>query len=462
VENIDSLRFDDSGRALTIVRVGRPSVRWRLRPKHAATTPAMRETALGDGRIKLTRGKRTIGDPVRPLDPSVSARLSADHRWLLSVSSTAAEIWNAGSEDVFHRPLTSVFSLAAADGATTALAPLVNSDISDAPDLGTIELRRPGGPPIRLRPRSTGGRPQALAFGPGRGVITALYSGTRRELWRDGPGGWKPTASSSLGPRTVGALAPDGRHALLMSGGNRLELWDLSTTPPSSTPLPAAGSADGLAFAGDGRSFAYATSRPGCTLAVYRIPPRRPVCVRASLGGGFKLELALNHDGTVLATSNAAGDIAFWNTSRGTRVPVPVVANFAAFASKPLDDFGLGQQPAVLAFAPDGRSLLAHDVERGTMRFIDVNRQQPIGIPLPAPQAEFGSTDLMHRFASDGSRLLVTAAAAGWFGVTEVSGLAWSRDANAFRERICRITGGGLTATQWRQLDISVPYAPQC
>jgi WD40 repeat protein len=465
--DVASVRFDDGGRTLVIARNhGRP-VRWTVRagaagPKPSAAGPA--ETA--DGRIRISGAERSRGDLIRPLDPSEEVEMSPGRRWLLSRSSAGAEVWNIGRDDPFRKRLSRVGGLAASTGRTTALAPIASANGAEARGYGSIELRRPGASVVRLRAPGTSGSPEAIAFGPGPRALTALYGGIR-VLWEERSDGWKLVASTPLGGGS-GVLAPDGSHALMSESPRRVKLWDLTSTPPSSKTVRTPSSPE-IAFAGDGRSFA--TSSTGfvlstereCGVLVYRIPiTRRPVCVRASRGDGYKLELALDHDGTVLATSNAAGEIAFWHPARGTRLPVPVVGNFSALASKPLDDFGLGQQPPVLAFAPDGRTLMAHDVERGNLRFIDVERQQPIGVPLPAPQSDAGDFDVRHAFAADGSRLLLSAFTDRFIGVIEVSDLAWSSDAARLRERVCQITGAGLTHQQWRELDISRPYTRQC
>ena len=250
--------------------------------------------------------------------------------------------------------------------------------------------------PRYARPRSG----QVLAFGAG-GVLAAASTGGQNEhamtpstvrIWDpDGPKLIRPPLR--LGDRVLGlALGPDGSQ-LAIATPSGVEVRDL----PSGERLASLPTAE------------------------------------AALARG-EVSLAFSPDGRLLAGGQQDGDVLLWTTDGWHQV---------------------GQLPSAgalgLVFSPGGGTLATS--REGAVVLWDVGSQQPIGSPLPLPEAA-GDSYVTTRFTPDGDRL---------FAVSDAgTAIRFDVDPDAWVQHACAVAGGDLTPEQWEEVVPEQDYVSVC
>jgi WD40 repeat protein len=112
----------------------------------------------------------------------------------------------------------------------------------------------------------------------------------------------------------------------------------------------------------------------------------------------------------------------------------------------------LNTKATSVALAPDGQTLAT--VSGDTVRLWDVIRRQPLGRPLADPAGVASVA-----YGSDGIGL----ASGGDHGtVTVWDPLLLGTDFEAWRARLCRLSGRNLTRTEWAQFLPGEPYRTTC
>lgn len=337
-------------------------------------------TAGGDGTVRLwsMATHRQVGRPLTASGgkaPFEGVAFSPDGKRLVTAGSDGrARIWDtAGHQQlgnalggnlvplkrVAFSPDGRLLGVAGDDGAVRLLDPEIYRQVGSAmpgrsavalsPDGMTLAVEGPGknDPAILLRDvagQRPVGRPLRAAGGPGSG----------------GPGGGAPGGGGHIVfdyyGRTLTAVGPDDMRTWETASGRRL----------SSFGYPGAHS--GVAELSSDGSF-LALNRDDSVL-FWDVVHRREIGSRISAPGYTDVigAMALNPDGTMLATVGLDGSVRLFDVAAGRQIgaPLPVPTNGLFVA---------------LAFSPDGR-FLAIPADNGTVRLWDVAKHEPVSAAL--------------------------------------------------------------------------------
>jgi WD domain, G-beta repeat len=163
------------------------------------------------------------------------------------------------------------------------------------------------------------------------------------------------------------AFSPDGKA--LASGGTvgTLLLWDLSVTPPSSTPLAGhRGDVRALAFSPDGQTLV--SGDENGTLLLWNLNESPPASEALPGHRGALEALAFSADGQRLASGDAHGTAFIWDLGGISPRSTPLPSNHAGVQA--------------FRFSPEGKTLAAVDY-RGTFLAWDLSSTLPSSISLP-------------------------------------------------------------------------------
>jgi DNA-binding beta-propeller fold protein YncE len=253
----------------------------------------------------------------------------------------------------------------------------------------------------------------------------------------------------------VGALSysPDGRllalggcrrwvaggNARSCDGGGVLLVVDGSSRRPVAEALAIRGEVRSLAFGPASTTVLAAGDQTG-TITLWDTQARQATGAPLPLGDAV-LDMAFSPDGSLLAASGDAGELAMWDMSG----PQP----------RRLDDLvarlptsGPNSHQSSIAFSPDG-TLLAFSLD-GTISVWETATRRMLGVPL---EGDSPVSQLV--FSPDGT-LLASSRQDGRLAL-------WDLDAASWLARACSIANRNLSLAEWRLLvGLDVDYAPTC
>ena len=293
---------------------------------------------------------------------------------------------------------------------------------------------------------------------PGRSLRAIEYSPDGRRLAvaeaRGGVGLWDAGSGKRVGPLLstprdaeprsgqVLAFGPGGLLAVASTGGQNghattpvtVRIWDPDGPKLIRPPLHLRHRVLGLALGPDGSQLAIATPSgvevrdlPGGARLASLPTPEAPLA-------RDEVSLAFSPDGRLLTGGQQDGDVILWATDGWRQV---------------------GQLPAAgalgLVFSPDSSTLATS--RGGAVVLWDVGSQQPIGSPLPLPEAA-GDSYVTTRFTPDGDRL---------FAVSDAgTAIRFDVDPDAWVQHACAVAGGDLTPEQWEEVVPEQDYVSVC
>lgn len=210
-------------------------------------------------------------------------------------------------------------------------------------------------------------------------------------------------------------LSPGGRLlAVRGERSDRIRIWDVRRREPVATLTLGAGVGDssfGMAFSGDGRRLAAVGGDPAAGLEIWDTSTSERIAVIRPAGEGRMSAVALNADGTAVASQvvyadpaeglgGRAGEVYAWDLPGGRR-------NWSH----------AGGRPGALRFAPGGRALA---LVGGEQRLLDAATGRPFGLPYgppavdgPVTALEFGGNGAGFAVADRAGRISVWETATG-------------------------------------------------
>ncbi|WP_433241767.1 protein kinase domain-containing protein [Streptosporangium sp. CA-135522] len=338
--------LDGESVAFTLAGLGRTPLGSRCNGcgPHVAYSPDGRTIAVGRGKTVQLRDAATGADLERPLEPGNGGKLrfSPDGRFLSAADDTSIKLWRVRDGRLLLTQRIDAFM------------PVVAFD----PDGRTLRYL-------------TEGSVTALDIAALTSPIVLKGAGTH---WAE--------------------LSPDGRLlASRDSGAGEVRLWDVRRRKPVAALAVGPKGADGyfaMAFSRDGRRLAVNTGGESSRLTIWDTATfRRIATVEASRQGQVPA-LAMNADGTAVASyvmyydpeKAPSGEIHLWDVPSGRH------------------RWSRGQEFVnALAFTPDGKAL---GVAGGEQRLLDVTTGEPFGDTYGAPTVSIPVTSLA--FSRDGTR----------------------------------------------------------
>ena len=274
----------------------------------------------------------------------------------------------------------------------------------------TVTLLDPTRPAVLAKINGTGDAVSAVAFDQAARTLAVGSSDGSTALW-DLTDRAHPVKLAGLALReTLSAIAfsPDG-HTMAVGEGYNVSLWDVTDRhqPERLASIPLKDfigyTADALAFSPDGRTLAAGTDNPATLLWDVADPsqPRRIAALTDHTNA--VLWVGFSSDGHTLASASLDNAMMLWDIADPAD-PIP----FATMKTPELQSFNA-------AFSPDGKTLAAggtYGAESKNVTLWDAT----------VPKA----------LAADPARYA------------------------------CAISGGGLTAAEWKQYLPELPYRPTC
>ncbi|WP_086666134.1 hypothetical protein [Lentzea kentuckyensis] len=250
------------------------------------------------------------------------------------------------------------------------------------------------------------------------GTVTLWDTAAHRQVAQlTGPDGNYPSV----------AFSPDGRTLVTSNDSKqpeqRLRLWDVRTHKLVRS-LP--GSASSVAFSSDGSSLVTAW---GSRIVQWDLATARPIRTYQGTPGIF--DIALSHDGSLIAAAGTDGGVHLWETATGKETAVLSGHTKAVFG---------------VDFSRDGTTLVSSS-EDGTVRLWNVAERRPAAVPvLSAPWPGVVEFSRKALFSPDGRHVVAgmnRSKAIQWWRVADgavvrtnvghtqsVTGVAFSRDGN--------------------------------
>ena len=293
---------------------------------------------------------------------------------------------------------------------------------------------------------------------PGRSLFAIEYSPDGRRLAvaeeRGGVGLWDAASGKRVGPllstpRDAGprsgqvlAFGAGGVLAAASTGGQSarattpgtVRIWDPDGRKLIRPPLRLGDSVLGLALRPDGSQLAIATPSG---VEVRDLPGGERVASLPTAEAALardEVSLAFSSDGRLLAGGQQDRDVLLWATEGWHQV---------------------GQLPSAgalgLVFSPDSSTLATSP--GGAVLLWDVGSQQPIGSPLPLPDAA-RDTYVTTRFTPAGDRLFAVS--------NSGTAIRFEVDPDAWVQHACAVAGGDLTPEEWAEVVPEEEYRPVC
>jgi YVTN family beta-propeller protein len=213
-----------------------------------------------------------------------------------------------------------------------------------------------------------------------------------------------------LKPRAI-AISADGRRAYVVNGGaNSVSVIDTTTNRVEGAPIAVGPGPEGIAVTADGKR-AFVGNRGADTVSVLDLEARKEVGVPIPVGDepegmaitpdGKSLYVVNHADDTVSVIDVQKGEVTTTVKLRSGTQPVAVaftpdgtvaylsgrqfgeVVVIDTRANQILTTLDIGGAPSELAMSPDGKSVLAADLEERGLTRIDTATNTIVGSPLP-------------------------------------------------------------------------------
>ncbi len=307
--------------------------------------------------------------------------------------------------------------------------------------------------PVRRAVVSTGvERASVVAFSRDMRTVAAAQSG--RVTLRDVGDPTRPMTLAAFdvdGVANFATFSPDGKTLAIVTGNNKVTLWNLADRTRPARLVTFAGDSP-VAFSPDGRTLA--VEHDISMVALWNVsnrsaPARLSVVAGHPIGMG---SMVFSPDGRTLATGSHDRTAMLWDVTERTRPHrlTTLTAHDVEVAS--------------VAFSPDGRTLATASRYRQTVMLWSIADQaDPVRLGSFSLDAQPVNNVNSVVFSPDG-RSLAVAGSQSW---DTGSAVLWDfTELNNLRadpaRQACAITGGGLTADEWSRYIPELPYQRTC